>query len=51
MRRPNRVGCSLIWAVLWPVAWLAANAGLVLREIAEMPANNMIVVFERRQAD
>jgi hypothetical protein len=30
---------------------LAANAGLVLREIAEMPANNMIVVFERRQAD
>src|SRR5258705_10200691 len=28
MRRPNRMGCSLIGAVLWPAAWLAANAGL-----------------------
>jgi SAM-dependent methyltransferase len=30
---------------------LAKNAGLVLIEIAEMPANNLILVFERRQAD
>ena len=30
---------------------LAKNAGLALIEIAEMPANNLILVFERRQAD
>jgi SAM-dependent methyltransferase len=30
---------------------LAKNVGLVLIEIAEMPANNLILVFERRQAD
>ena len=30
---------------------LAAGAGLVLVEIAEMPANNMILVFGRRQSD
>jgi hypothetical protein len=30
---------------------LAANAGLELLEIAEMPANNLILVFGRRQAD
>src|SRR3982075_4160933 len=30
---------------------LAANAGLVLLEIAEMPANNLILVFGHRQAD
>ncbi|HTF75753.1 MAG TPA: DUF938 domain-containing protein [Bradyrhizobium sp.] len=30
---------------------LAANAGLVLLEIAEMPANNLILMFGRRQAD
>jgi hypothetical protein len=30
---------------------LAANAGLVLLEIVEMPANNLILVFGRRQAD
>jgi hypothetical protein len=27
---------------------LATNAGLVLREVAEMPANNMILVFARK---
>jgi Protein of unknown function (DUF938) len=26
---------------------LAASAGLVLREIVEMPANNLVLVFER----
>jgi hypothetical protein len=30
---------------------LAASAGLVLREIAEMPANNLILVFERPKTD
>ena len=30
---------------------LAANAGLVLIEVAEMPANNSTLVFERRQAE
>jgi hypothetical protein len=30
---------------------LAANAGLVLLEIAEMPANNLILMFGRRQTD
>ncbi len=30
---------------------LAANACLVLLEIAEMPANNLILVFGRRQTD
>ena len=30
---------------------LAANAGLVFLEIAEMPANNLILVFGRRQTD
>jgi hypothetical protein len=29
---------------------LAADAGLVLKEIAEMPANNLILVFERPEA-
>jgi hypothetical protein len=29
---------------------LAANAGLGLIEIAEMPANNLILVFERTKA-
>jgi hypothetical protein len=28
---------------------LAGTAGLVLAEIAEMPANNLILVFERRK--
>jgi SAM-dependent methyltransferase len=30
---------------------LAADVGLVLKEIAEMPANNLILVFEREQTD
>jgi hypothetical protein len=30
---------------------LAASVGLVLVEIAEMPANNLTLVFERRKAD
>lgn len=30
---------------------LAASAGLMLAEIAEMPANNLTLVFERRQTD
>jgi hypothetical protein len=30
---------------------LAANAGMVFLEIAEMPANNLILVFGRRQTD
>jgi hypothetical protein len=29
---------------------LAAGAGLALIEIAEMPANNLILVFERKPA-
>jgi Protein of unknown function (DUF938) len=29
---------------------LAAGAGLALTEIAEMPANNLILVFERKPA-
>ena len=30
---------------------LAAGAGLALVDIAEMPANNLILVFERKRAD
>src|SRR6266481_705209 len=30
---------------------VATNAGLVLLEIAEMPANNLILMFGRRQTD
>jgi hypothetical protein len=29
---------------------LAASAGLALMEIIEMPANNLILVFERQKA-
>jgi hypothetical protein len=29
---------------------LAANSGLALREIVEMPANNLILVFARENA-
>ncbi|HEX9589122.1 MAG TPA: DUF938 domain-containing protein, partial [Bradyrhizobium sp.] len=30
---------------------LAATAGLALVDVAEMPANNLILVFERKRAD
>jgi SAM-dependent methyltransferase len=33
------------------VQQLAADVDLVLKEIAEMPANNLILVFEREQTD